>query len=175
MPVEDTLGVLEKAIEQYKPGGAFARTRAEQLAEKKATVVPSMRAELVGRGLAGTTVGAGIPAAYEQQVAKPWRTETEMLRGQRLMDAIMAKAGVMERTETREMQERMAKEERDLREKLAKAELSSRERQAALSRLATIRAGRAERGTGGNWWDALREGKSLFLGSKWYLQNYNSW
>lgn len=136
---EDITGIIEEAIKHYRPGGEFAGVRTEQLAEKKATIIPEMRAELVGRGLAGTTVGAAIPGRFEREVAKPWRTETEMLRSARLMEAILSKAGFMERAEARQSTEDLAREEMELRERLQSEALSAQERFAAEQRLHEIR------------------------------------
>lgn len=144
---EDITAIIEEAIKHYRPGGEFAGVRAEQLAEKKATIVPEMRAELVGRGLAGTTVGAAIPGRFEREVAKPWRTQTEMLRSARLMESILAKAGFAERAEARKSAEDLAREEMELRERLQSEALSAQERFAAEQRLHEI--GMQQRATGG--------------------------
>lgn len=131
MAQQDILAVIEEAIQRYRPGGEFAKTRGEQLRETKTTYVPQARSELVSRGLAGTTMGAAIPARFEKTVAKPWRTQTEMLRGQSLMEAIMAKAGIMERAGARESQEVLVREQMEQQRELALANIRSREIAAA--------------------------------------------
>ena len=123
----DILDILTQAIQQYSPEGPFAKTRQEQLLEKKATMIPEMQAGLIGRGLGGTTIAAAIPSRFEQEVAKPWRTETEMLRSARLMEGILAKAGYLERAEAGEAADRLAKEQMKLQEELAKGQITSQE------------------------------------------------
>lgn len=148
---QDILAVIEEAIQHYRPEGEFAETRAEQLKERKPRYTAEAQAQITSRGLAGTTVGAAIPATFERTVAKPWRTETEMLRGQRLMDAIMAKAGIMERATAREEQLGLSREEMELQKLLAKrGEALTREqmelqRELALAQMRS-REGMAARG-----------------------------
>lgn len=148
----DVTSIIQQAIEHYKPGGEFATTRGTQLAEKRGAAIAGAEAGLVGRGLAGTTVGAAIPAAFEQQIATPWRTETEMMRGGRLMEAVLAKAGFAERAEARASAEALAREEMELRQKLADRQISLQEYMAATARIAARRqeaGGGAGAGAGG--------------------------
>jgi len=150
----DILAVLKEAIEQYRPGGAFATARAKQLARKKATVIPGMEAQLVGRGLAGTTVGAAIPTRFEEEVAKPFETETEMLRSARLTESILAKAGILERMEAREAQSELAKKQMELQKQLAEKQITSQEymnrlRMAQEKALAEMQMKARERGRAG--------------------------
>ncbi len=127
MPEQDISKIIEEAIQHYRPTGEFAKIRGEQLTEKKATVVPEMQARMIGAGLAGTTVGASIPAAFERQFAKPWRTETEMLRSARLMESVMAKAGIMERAGAREASETLIREQMELQRQLQQGQITSQE------------------------------------------------
>lgn len=130
--------LLQQAIEHYKPGGEFATVRAEQLKGKERTVTAGMESQLVGRGLAGTTVGAAIPAAVEQQVSAPWRTETEMMRGGRLMEAVTAQAGFQERAQARRSAEQLARERMELQRDLQDVSLSAQEKAAKQGRLHEI-------------------------------------
>lgn len=132
----DVTSMLQEAIEHYRPGGEFATVRGRQLVEKKGTAIAGAEAGLVGRGLAGTTVGMAIPAAFEQQIAAPWRTETEMMRGGRLMEAVLAQAGFAERESAREQQAALAKAQMALEEKLRNREISVQEYNAATARIA---------------------------------------
>lgn len=132
--IDDIMKIVGEAIEQFRPGGVFAETRTKQLAEKKRVAIPQMQAGLVSRGLAGTTVAAAIPSRFEMEIAKPFETETEQLRSARLFEAILAKAGFMERGAGRDLQRELAEMERDLREKLQKKQITSQEYMAALDR-----------------------------------------
>ena len=94
---DDIMGILEKAIAQFSPGGEFAKSRGEQLETKRGKYTAAAQQSLVGAGLSGTTVTASVPAAFEEEVARPYQTETDLLRSSRLMEALMAKAGFLER------------------------------------------------------------------------------
>lgn len=131
---DDILGVIEEAIKGYRPGGEFAKSREEQLAEKRATVIPQMQSQLVGRGLTGTTVGMAIPTTFEQEVAKPFQTETELLRSQRLMESIMAKAGIMQTQRAQDIQVQLAQQQMDLQKQLQTGQITSQEYLAKLDR-----------------------------------------
>ena len=133
--------ILKQAIKQYQPGGTFATARAEQLGRRERTVTAGMEAGLVGRGLAGTTVGAAIPAAVEQQVSAPWRTETEMMRGARLMEAVLAQAGFTERQTAREQEVAIANAQMELQQRLANKQINIQEYNAATARLSARGAG----------------------------------
>jgi len=138
------MSVLEEAIKQYQPAGAFAETRAGQLEQKRLKTTAGMRGALVGRGLSGTTVAASIPAAFEQEVAQPFETETEMLRSARLMEALMAKAGFMEREAAR----KTASEQEAERLALERERMKLQEKMASQSAAAKVAA--ARRGGGGD-------------------------
>jgi len=139
--------ILKQAIEYYKPGGEFAGIRSKQLEAKKGTYTAAAEAQLVGRGLAGTTVGAAIPGAFEQEVATPWRTETEMFRGARLMEAVLAQAGYSERQTAREQEVAIANAQMELQQRLANKQISVQEYNAATSRLAARGGGGSDAGT----------------------------
>lgn len=141
MANEEALSMIEEAIAQYKPGGAFATSRGQQLAQKKATIVPKMQADLSSRGLSGTTLGAAIPAQFEQEVATPWNTETDLLRSQNLMQAILAKAGFAERASAQQQEKELAQAQMALQEKLANKQISMEEYKNATARLAAMGGG----------------------------------
>lgn len=150
------MSMLQQAIEHYKPGGEFATVRAEQLKGKVGTVKAGMESQLVGRGLAGTTVGAAIPAAIEQQVAAPWRTETEMMRGGRLMEAVLAGAGFEERKLAREQEEKLARDRMALQEQLTRMGIGAQEQQAILNRWSQEENARLQREQQQQQWEAGR-------------------
>lgn len=134
----DVTSLIQQAIEHYKPGGEFATVRAKQLGERKGTFTAAAESQLVGRGMGGTTLAAGIPAAFEQQVGAPWRTETEMMRGGRLMEAVLAKAGFAERETARQLEVRLAMERMNLQRELQDRSLSAQERAVKEQRLHEI-------------------------------------
>ena len=150
----DVMSIIQQAIEHYKPEGEFAQTRAEQLEQTRGKTTAAMEAGLVGRGLAGTTVGAAIPAAFEQQVAAPWRTQTEMLRGGRLMEAVLAKAGFAERLTARELETQLARERMALQERLTRMGVGAQERQSILNRWSRERSAKLQREQQQHQWEA---------------------
>jgi hypothetical protein len=101
------MAALEKVLETYKTGGEFNKQRTQQLgaAEKKYTT--GAQAQLTTRGLAGTTIAASIPAAFEQEMGAAFRTETERLRSTQEMNALLAKAGFMESESDRQLKLQM--------------------------------------------------------------------
>jgi len=149
MANENILNVIEEAISQYRPSGAFAKARAEQLATKQATAIPQMYSGLIKAGLGGTTVTQTIPTKFEQEIARPFQTETELLRSQRLMESILAKAGIMESAEQRTFEANLATQERNLREKLAREEITSNEYIAEMGRISNERIAAIRAGGGG--------------------------
>lgn len=138
--------MLQQAIEHYQPGGKFAGIRGEQLEAKRGTYTARAESQLVGRGLAGTTVGAAIPGAFEQEVATPWRTETEMFRGARLMEAVLAQAGFTERATAREQEVAIANAQMNLQRQLAERQISAQEYSTAMQSLASRSSGGGEGG-----------------------------
>ena len=122
----DVMAALEKVLQTYKTGGEFSTQRASQLKTQERKYTAGAQQGMVSRGLAGTTVAASIPAAFETEVAAPYRTETERLRSGQEMQGLLAKAGFLR-----------ADEDRALREKLAAADITSREKIASMGRGST--------------------------------------
>lgn len=127
MANEDILKVIEETIQQYRPGGEFAVSRGQQLAEKRGTVIPEMYSGLISAGLGGTTIKQTVPTRFESEIAKPFQTETDLLRSQRLMEALLAKAGFMERAEQRTQEYNLAQEKMKLDEQLANKQITAQE------------------------------------------------
>ena len=123
---DDTMAALDKVLATYKAGGDFSTQRASQLKTQERKYTSGAQQGLVSRGLAGTTVAQAIPAAFEQEVAAPYRTETERLRSGQEMQGLLAKAGFLR-----------ADEDAALRERLATADITSREKIARMGRGST--------------------------------------
>jgi hypothetical protein len=115
----DIISLLDTIIAQYSPTGEFAKSRGEQLSEKRRTGIPQMQANLASRGLSNTTIGAAIPAQFEAEVARPFETETELLRTGALSQAAAAKAGYLSEAERLALQKSQFEQEMAQREKLA--------------------------------------------------------
>lgn len=75
---------FQKAIAQYAPGGSFgAGVEAGLVRGKKQSMASGMNA-LIGSGLAGTTMAAGLGKKYEEEVAAPIRAGVESTRAQNI-------------------------------------------------------------------------------------------
>ncbi len=126
MAEESIMQALDKVLSTYKAGGEFTKQRAEQLKGTERKYTSGAQQGLVSRGLSGTTVAASIPAAFEQEVAAPYRTETERLRSGQEMQGLIAKAGFLEREQTRTDQKTATTEEREFQAQQARLERISR-------------------------------------------------
>lgn len=131
---DDIMAALDNVLSTYKAGGDFATGRAEALKGTERKYTAGAQQGLVSRGLAGTTIASSIPGAFEQDVAAPYRTETERLRSGNEMQGLLAKAGFLQ-----------ADEERALREKLAGADIASREKIAAGDQSTRLKIGQMGR------------------------------
>ena len=152
MPDATTMAALEKVLETYKTGGEFQQQRTEQLgaAEKKYTT--GAQAQLTSRGLAGTTIAASIPGAFEQEIGAQFRTETERLRSSQEMQALLAKAGFMEAESGRQLQLSMQQTDIDARAKALAEEIAAGKYNTSMdaaSRVASAKYGGSGGGSGG--------------------------
>jgi hypothetical protein len=127
MADDNVMAALENVLQTYKTGGEFSAQRASQLKTQERKYTAGAQQGMVSRGLAGTTVAQSIPAAFEQDVAAPYRTETERLRSGQEMQGLLAKAGFLSADEEREMRERLATAERESRESIAGRQLSAQQ------------------------------------------------
>lgn len=156
MADDSVMKALEKVLTTYGTGGAFQEERAEQLETAKKKYTTGAQAGLAGRGLAGTTIAASIPAAFEQEIGAGFKTETERLRSAAEMQALIAKAGFLESAEERALRERLA----DREAQAEKDRLAAEKGMSALQAAAQVHAARGgggagDRGTfgtaGGGW------------------------
>jgi hypothetical protein len=113
MADESIMKALDKVLSTYKAGGEYSKQRATQLKGEERRYTAGAQQGLVSRGLSGTTVAASIPSAFEQEIAAPYRTETERLRSGAEMQGLMAKAGFLESATQREFAAGQQKSEQD--------------------------------------------------------------
>ncbi len=137
MANENLMAIIDKALETYKVGGAFEKGRGAQLKTAERKYTTGAQASLAGRGLSGTTIAASIPGAFEQDVAAPYRTQTETMRSGQEMQTLLAKAGFLE-----------AEEERQLRRDLADQDSADRKYASSMSAAAAIHGGGGSGGGG---------------------------
>ena len=96
---QEALELYSQMIEQYEPGGAFGAGYEAQLARTKTQDVAAGQQALVSGGLFGTTITAGLPKKWEEEVGQPARLKLEDVRMGRYAEAMEKKAGLIERRE----------------------------------------------------------------------------
>ena len=92
--------LLDQMIGMYKPGGGFGETELALLGRAKTKSLATTAQNLVSSGLSGTTVGVSAGKNWEEEIGMPARLKLEDTRTQRLMEAMTAKAGYLERAKT---------------------------------------------------------------------------
>jgi hypothetical protein len=140
---------LDKVLTTYKSGGAFATQRAEQLKGEERRYTAGAQQGLVSRGLSGTTIAASIPSAFEQEVAAPYRTETERLRSGQEMQGLIAKAGFLDAQQEREQRAALAQEEIDAAMKRLQEQIAAQKGATSMEAAGRVAAAKAGRGGGG--------------------------
>lgn len=86
------IDILKKGIERYQPGGQFGAGAMALYEQGKNKALASGMQNLVGSGLANTTVAGTLPLAYEQEVGSPFRLQLEDMRLQNLTGSERAMA-----------------------------------------------------------------------------------
>ncbi|KKM74652.1 hypothetical protein LCGC14_1398150 [marine sediment metagenome] len=99
---------IQRAIAYYQPGGGFGKGVEAGLERGRVKAVSAGMQNLVGAGLAGTTMAGGLGMRYEEEVAAPTRLNIEGQRVQAISGIEMTQAGMFqsarESTELRELQ-----------------------------------------------------------------------
>jgi hypothetical protein len=93
------LDILDKAIERYQPGGQFGQGAMAQYETGKYKAMSEGMSSLVSSGLSNTTVAAGMPLKYEQEVGTPFRLQLEDMRMGKLTAAEQAKVKFIQERE----------------------------------------------------------------------------
>ncbi len=103
---------IERAIGQYRPGGAYGVGIEAALERGRTKAVSSGMQALVSAGLAGTTRPAGLAKKYEEEVGMPTRARVEETRAGAISGLETLKAqviqGATEATRTRALQQLLA-------------------------------------------------------------------
>lgn len=95
----EALELYDRIIKQYEPGGAFGAGVEAQLGREKVRTVASQTQQLVSSGLFGTSVTAGLGQKFEEEVGAPTRLKAQDIAFERLAQAGVGKAGLIERRE----------------------------------------------------------------------------
>jgi len=89
--------IFDEIIGRFRPGGAYGAGMEAQIARGKTRDVAAAMQQLVSSGLYGTTLAAGLPKKWEEEIGMPARQKLEDIRMERLTQAQMGKAGFLER------------------------------------------------------------------------------
>lgn len=92
-------GLYDEIIGMYQPGGAYGKGTEAMLERQKTKSIAQAQQGLVSSGLFGTTMTAGLPKKFEEEVGMPTRSKLEDLRYGALSQALTGKAGFLERIE----------------------------------------------------------------------------
>jgi hypothetical protein len=91
--------IYDEIIRRYQPGGVFEERGLAQLGKQKTADVGGEMQQLISSGLYGTTTTAGVGRRWEESVGEPARMTLEDVMMQRLSQAQVGKAGLLERVE----------------------------------------------------------------------------
>jgi hypothetical protein len=89
-------GIMDDIIKMYQPGGAYGAGTEAELNRQKQKDVASATGSLVSSGLFGTTLTAGLPKKWEEEIGIPARMKLEDVRYGALTSALQAKAQFIE-------------------------------------------------------------------------------
>ena len=93
------LAIYDEIINKYQPGGSFGQSYLSQLETQKTTDVGKGISDMISSGLYGTEGLAGLGTQWESQVGAPSRLKLEDLMMERLSNAQMGKADVIQNRE----------------------------------------------------------------------------
>lgn len=92
-------GLLDQIIQMYQPGGSFGKGTEAMLTRQKEKDLASATQSLVSSGLFGTTMAAGLPKKWEEEVGMPSRLKLEDVRYGALSEALGQKASFVQSIE----------------------------------------------------------------------------
>jgi len=96
---QQAIGMYDEVIEQYKPGGSFGAGFEAQLEGVKKKDTGTAMQHQISSGLFGVQSTGGISNRWEAEVGSPARLQLEDMRMGRYSEAMMNKAGAVERRE----------------------------------------------------------------------------
>jgi hypothetical protein len=94
---EQGMGIFDEIIQRYQPGGEYGKGAMALYEQGKSQAMAQGMQNLVSSGLSNTTVAAGLPMKYEQEVGTPFRMQLEDRRMDALTQAQIGKTGFIER------------------------------------------------------------------------------
>jgi len=96
---EQAMAIYDEIVQRYGPGGTFMAGALEQLEREKIRDVGAGAQRLISGGLFGTERAGGLERGWEAEVGAPARLKLEDIRMERLSQAQLGKAGLIERRE----------------------------------------------------------------------------
>jgi hypothetical protein len=84
--------ILDEIIRMYGPEGSYGQSQLTMIEQQKSKDIAAAQQSLVSSGLYGTTLTAGLPSKWEQEVGMPARQKLEDLKAEKLASAKAAKA-----------------------------------------------------------------------------------
>jgi len=96
---QEAIKMYDEMIEQYKPGGGFGAGFEAQLEGVKKRDTGTALQHQISSGLFGVQSTGGISSRWEAEVGSPARLQLEDMRMGRYGEALMNKAGAVERRE----------------------------------------------------------------------------
>ena len=95
----EAMKLYDNMIKRFGPGGTFMSGAEAGLERTKTKDVASGSQALVSAGLSNTTMPAGLGKRWEEEIGGPQRLKLEDMRQERLTQAELGKAGLIERVE----------------------------------------------------------------------------
>jgi len=93
------MGIHEQLVGDFGQGGTLQTAMMGQYQRQKERDLATQKQHMIGSGLMNTTIAAGMPAAYEEQVGTPYKMQMADLMAQRRAGAMQGQAGFIERRE----------------------------------------------------------------------------
>jgi len=96
---DEIRGLFDKIIGTYEPGGDFGAGTEAMIDRQKKQYTGQATQQLISSGLYGSTMTAGIPKKFEEEIGMPTRLKLEDIRKQAYTGALGQKASFIERIE----------------------------------------------------------------------------
>jgi len=93
---EEIRGLLDTVIGTYAPGGSYMQGVEAMLERQKKQYLGSATQNLISSGLYGSTMMAGLPKKFEEEIGMPTRAKLEDVRTQAYTGALGQKASFIE-------------------------------------------------------------------------------
>lgn len=89
-------GLLDQVVSTYAPGGSYMQGQEAMLERTKKQTLAQGTQGLISSGLYGSTMTAGLPGRFEEEIGVPTRARLEDIRTDAYTKALSGKAGFIE-------------------------------------------------------------------------------